>query len=247
MIARHRCTNIRSCISSHLRRPSHSFLLSKSETEHQSAAVPRSRNFWRRKCQAPGEASLAEPPNVVHASDLLHHCTHQLRCIRDFRLSVKLLEALDYGHVVAEHFHDPEQRNSSANSADINFPRLSSSTRSLKGRDEILLQQRRIRKRRVGTISDHVRRILTNIEYPRELLIYDAGDTRTTFIAFWKAVALLQCGTCIILITPLLYKNENQPNEYIRTAQAVGGRSNSALYSMSYVPSRYCHVACLPL
>ena len=91
------------------------------------------------------------------------------------------------------------------------------------------------------------RRILTNIEYPRELLIYDAGDTRTTFIAFWKAVALLQCGTCIILITPLLYKNENQPNEYIRTAQAVGGRSNSALYSMSYVPSRYCHVACLPL
>jgi hypothetical protein len=68
-------------------------------------------------------------------------------------------------------------------------------------------------------------RRLTRKEYPKELLIYDAGDTRTTFVAFWKAFALLQCGTCIILITPKLYKNENQPNEYIRTAQAIGGKS----------------------
>ncbi|CAI6336048.1 unnamed protein product [Periconia digitata] len=58
-------------------------------------------------------------------------------------------------------------------------------------------------------------------KYPTELLIYDAGDTRTTYVAFWKAVVLLQFGTCFVFITPLLYRNPNQPNEYIRTAQAA--------------------------
>lgn len=71
------------------------------------------------------------------------------------------------------------------------------------------------------------------IEYPTELLVYDAGETRTTFIAFWKALALLQCGTCIVLITPMIYKNENQPSEYIRTVQAVGGE----LHTIPFVSS----------
>ncbi|PVI02364.1 hypothetical protein DM02DRAFT_560015 [Periconia macrospinosa] len=65
--------------------------------------------------------------------------------------------------------------------------------------------------------------------YPTELLIYDAGDTRTTYVAFWKAVVLLQFGTCFVFITPLLYKNPNQPNEYIRFAQAVGVTIASAI------------------
>ncbi|KAF1958568.1 hypothetical protein CC80DRAFT_407649 [Byssothecium circinans] len=57
--------------------------------------------------------------------------------------------------------------------------------------------------------------------YLTELLIYDAGDTRTTYVAFWKAVVLLQFGTCVVFITPMLYKNENEPNEYIRSFQAL--------------------------
>ncbi|KAF2643032.1 hypothetical protein P280DRAFT_421512 [Massarina eburnea CBS 473.64] len=65
--------------------------------------------------------------------------------------------------------------------------------------------------------------------YPTDLLIYDAGDTRTTFVAFWKAVALLQFGTCVVFITPMLYKNENQPNEYIRSFQAIGVTALAAI------------------
>ncbi|KAF2691762.1 hypothetical protein K458DRAFT_5274 [Lentithecium fluviatile CBS 122367] len=78
-------------------------------------------------------------------------------------------------------------------------------------------------------------------KYPSELLIYDAGEARTTFIAFWKAVALLECGTCVVFFTPKLYKNENQPNEYIRTAQAVGVTLASALPSiiLSYLTAPF--------
>lgn len=63
------------------------------------------------------------------------------------------------------------------------------------------------------------------VEYPGELLIYDAGDMRTTFVSFWKAMALLQFGTCVAFLTPILYYNENQPNKTIRVLQAAGGES----------------------
>jgi hypothetical protein len=67
---------------------------------------------------------------------------------------------------------------------------------------------------------------LTNkeLEYKSRLLIYDAGDARTTWISFWKAVALLQCGTTLVFAVPPLWKNENQPDPNLRKAQAILGK-----------------------
>jgi hypothetical protein len=59
--------------------------------------------------------------------------------------------------------------------------------------------------------------------YKSRLLIYDAGEGRTSWISFWKALALLQCGTTIVFFVPPLWKNENQPDVNLRQAQAVLG------------------------
>jgi hypothetical protein len=55
-------------------------------------------------------------------------------------------------------------------------------------------------------------------------LIYDAGDTRTTWVSFWKAMALLQFGTTLVFAVPPLWKNENQPDPNVRKGQAILGK-----------------------
>lgn len=54
-------------------------------------------------------------------------------------------------------------------------------------------------------------------------MIYDAGDARTTWVSFWKAVALLQFGTTLVFAVPPLWNNENQPDVNLRKGQAILG------------------------
>lgn len=75
--------------------------------------------------------------------------------------------------------------------------------------------------------------------YKSRLLVYDAGDTRTTWVSFWKAMALLQFGTTLVFAVPPLWKNENQPNPDLRKAQAILGKllfyqSHDALHIRSF-------------
>ena len=65
--------------------------------------------------------------------------------------------------------------------------------------------------------------LTTMPEYNSRLLVYDAGDARTTWISFWKAVALLQFGTTLVFGVPPLWNNENQPDVRLRKLQAVLG------------------------
>lgn len=65
--------------------------------------------------------------------------------------------------------------------------------------------------------------LTTKIGYPSRLLIYDAGDARTTWISFWKAMALLQFGTTLVFGVPPLWNNENQPDPRLRKMQAILG------------------------
>lgn len=69
-----------------------------------------------------------------------------------------------------------------------------------------------------------IRELTIHVVYNTRLLIYDAGDARTTWITFWKAVALLQCGTTLVFAVPPLWKNENQPDPNLRKAQALLGK-----------------------
>lgn len=62
--------------------------------------------------------------------------------------------------------------------------------------------------------------------YKSRLLIYDAGDTRTTWVSFWKAMALLQFGTTLVFAVPPLWNNENQPDPNLRKAQAILGKDH---------------------
>ncbi|KAF2022372.1 hypothetical protein BU24DRAFT_418018 [Aaosphaeria arxii CBS 175.79] len=59
-------------------------------------------------------------------------------------------------------------------------------------------------------------------KYPSRLVIYDAGDIRTSFVSFWKATALFQFGVVGVFIAPVLYRNENQPDPNVRLMQAIG-------------------------
>jgi hypothetical protein len=61
--------------------------------------------------------------------------------------------------------------------------------------------------------------------YKSKLLIYDAGDTRTTWVSFWKAMALLQFGTTLVFAVPPLWQNENQPDPNVRKGQAILGKT----------------------
>lgn len=61
------------------------------------------------------------------------------------------------------------------------------------------------------------------IVYKSRLLIYDAGDARTTWISFWKGVALLQFGTTLVFGVPPLWNNENQPDPNVRKSLAILG------------------------
>ncbi|KAH8726906.1 hypothetical protein GQ44DRAFT_142072 [Phaeosphaeriaceae sp. PMI808] len=80
-------------------------------------------------------------------------------------------------------------------------------------------------------------------QYKSRLLIYDAGDARTTWISFWKAVALLQCGTTLVFAVPPLWKNENQPNPDVRKFQAilVGILGTIPTLTLAYVTAPFAH------
>ncbi|KAH7078644.1 hypothetical protein BKA63DRAFT_506833 [Paraphoma chrysanthemicola] len=79
--------------------------------------------------------------------------------------------------------------------------------------------------------------------YPSKLLIYDAGDARTTWISFWKAVAILECGTALVFAVPPVWKNENQPDPNLRKAQAVmiGILSAIPALTLAYVTAPFTH------
>jgi hypothetical protein len=68
------------------------------------------------------------------------------------------------------------------------------------------------------------------LEYKPRLLIYDAGDARTTWISFWKAMALLQFGTTLVFGVPPLWNNENQPDPKVRKMQAILGTCLTLLF-----------------
>jgi hypothetical protein len=60
-------------------------------------------------------------------------------------------------------------------------------------------------------------------------VIYEAGDVRTSFVAFWKAAALIQFGVVAVFFAPMMLHYGNQPDETIRFLQTVGGKSISTL------------------
>ncbi|KAJ8112568.1 hypothetical protein OPT61_g5089 [Boeremia exigua] len=85
--------------------------------------------------------------------------------------------------------------------------------------------------------------------YKSRLLIYDAGDTRTTWVSFWKAMALLQFGTTLVFAVPPLWQNENQPDPNLRKAQAilVGVLGTIPTLTMAYVTAPFVHQVFLQL
>lgn len=80
-------------------------------------------------------------------------------------------------------------------------------------------------------------------EYRSRLLIYDAGDARTTWISFWKAMALLQFGTTLVFGVPPLWNNENQPDPTVRKFQAilVGVLGTIPTLTLAYVTAPFVH------
>lgn len=63
-----------------------------------------------------------------------------------------------------------------------------------------------------------------NIEYPARLVIYDAGDMRSSFVTFWKATAIFQFGLVGVFLAPMQYRNENEPDPNMRLLKAVAGK-----------------------
>jgi len=78
--------------------------------------------------------------------------------------------------------------------------------------------------------STNLQRKVANLdtEYKSRLLIYDAGDIRTTWVSFWKAIALLQFGTTLVFGVPPLWNNSNQPDPNVRKFQAILGMFSPA-------------------
>jgi hypothetical protein len=91
--------------------------------------------------------------------------------------------------------------------------------------------------------------LIMRSEYKSRLLIYDAGDARTTWISFWKAMALLQFGTTLVFGVPPLWTNENQPDPRVRKMQAILGTCLTlCFFSTSPTQSLYpftskCHLS----
>ncbi|OAK94520.1 hypothetical protein IQ06DRAFT_85805 [Phaeosphaeriaceae sp. SRC1lsM3a] len=79
--------------------------------------------------------------------------------------------------------------------------------------------------------------------YASRLLIYDAGEARTSWVSFWKAVALLQCGTTFVFAVPPLWQNENQPDPRLRKAQAilVGVLGTIPTLTLAYLTAPFTH------
>jgi len=77
---------------------------------------------------------------------------------------------------------------------------------------------------------------LIKVEYPRQLVIYDAGEMRSTFVVFWKATAIFQFGVACVWFAPLFYKNENQPDKDVRLLQTVGSKIIFCYIQRLYLP-----------
>jgi len=77
---------------------------------------------------------------------------------------------------------------------------------------------------------------LMELEYPRQLVIYDAGEMRSTFVVFWKATAIFQFGVACVWFAPLFYKNENQPDKDVRLLQTVGSKLIFCCKQRPYLP-----------
>jgi hypothetical protein len=110
----------------------------------------------------------------------------------------------------------------------ITFPHRPSSARSQ--RYPRTNQTHKVRDRSIAKTS-----VLMSVEYPRQLVIYDAGDIRSTFVSFWKATAIFQFGCTCVFLAPLLYKNENQPDKDIRFLQTVGGKNCLSISCMPFL------------
>ncbi|KAL6712371.1 hypothetical protein ACN47E_000248 [Coniothyrium glycines] len=80
-------------------------------------------------------------------------------------------------------------------------------------------------------------------QYKSRLLIYDAGDARTTWISFWKAMALLQFGTTLVFGVPPLWNNTNQPDPNVRKFQAilVGVLGTIPTLTLAYMTAPFVH------
>lgn len=91
-----------------------------------------------------------------------------------------------------------------------------------------------------GDIAD-----LKNIEFPEKLVIYKAGEKRSSFISFWKATAIFQFGIVAVFLAPILYHNENQPDPNIRLLQAVGRKffQEPSQLDFSYIRTCFTHFA----
>ncbi|KAF2704945.1 hypothetical protein K504DRAFT_471887 [Pleomassaria siparia CBS 279.74] len=64
---------------------------------------------------------------------------------------------------------------------------------------------------------------------------------RTTFVVFWKATAIFQFGVAVAWGAPMLYKNQNQPDENVRYLQTVGFVLVAAvpMLAMSYLTAPF--------
>jgi len=82
-----------------------------------------------------------------------------------------------------------------------------------------------------------------DLKYKSRLLIYDAGDIRTTWVSFWKAIALLQFGTTLVFGVPPLWNNSNQPDPNVRKFQAilVGILGTIPTMTLAYVTAPFVH------
>ncbi|KAF1830946.1 hypothetical protein BDW02DRAFT_76004 [Decorospora gaudefroyi] len=80
-------------------------------------------------------------------------------------------------------------------------------------------------------------------KYKSRLLIYDAGEARTSWVSFWKATALLQFGITLVFGVPPLWKNENQPDPYVRRLQAVlvGILGTVPTLTLAYLTAPFVH------
>lgn len=97
-----------------------------------------------------------------------------------------------------------------------------------------------LRKTEIVSIPYYPKLFLTvNAEYPAHLVIYNAGDMRSSFVSFFKATAIFQFGLVAVFLSPVLYHNEKQPDPNIRLLQAVGCKFRASPCLSDTSPSIY--------
>jgi hypothetical protein len=141
---------------------------------------------------------------------------HQFTCNHDCLHSQQPSRAPRRGQVLFVLAYGTEQPSLSAATANRNFRRP--------GLDWHKKQAMPLGKTGVRWFLYAANSAKFSLGYPSRLLIYDAGDYRTSWISFWKAVAILECGTALVFAVPPVWKNENQPDPNLRKAQAILSR-----------------------